>query len=145
LVDALQKAGRKLDAVGLECHLMPQWMTSRREPDWRPFVAFLKELSRRGLAIYLTELDVNDCSLRDVAARDTQVAAYTRSFVSAALEVPAVTMVSNWDLSDKYSWLRSNDRPSSTYPSLARWADCSLPPPCPRPAIYDEALQPKAA
>src|SRR6185369_1365603 len=32
LVDALQKAGRKLDAVGLECHLMPQWMASRREP-----------------------------------------------------------------------------------------------------------------
>lgn len=27
LVDSLQKAGRRVDAVGLECHLVPQWMS----------------------------------------------------------------------------------------------------------------------
>ena len=145
LVDALGRAGAKLDAIGLECHLMPQWMTDAREPDWRPFVAFLKELAARGVAIYLTELDVNDCSLRDMAERDRQVALYTRSFVEAALEVPAVTMLSNWDLSDKYSWLRSDDSPNATYPSLSRWANCVSRPPCPRPTIYDEAMNPKAA
>jgi endo-1,4-beta-xylanase len=145
LVDALQRSGRKLDAVGLECHLMPQWMTVPREPDWRPFVGFLKELAARGVAVYLTELDVNDCSLRDIGERDRQVAAYTRSFVTAALEVPAVTMVSDWDLSDKYSWLRSDGSPGATYPSLGHWANCVLRPPCPRPALYDEAMRPKAA
>jgi endo-1,4-beta-xylanase len=145
LVDALRRAGRKVDAIGLECHLMPQWMNDPRQPDWRPFVAFLKELSVRGLAIYLTELDVLDCSLRDMAERDRLVAAYMRSFVSAAIEVAEVSMVSNWDLSDKYSWLRSDDSPTATYPSLPRWANCVTRPPCPRPAPYDQEMRPKAA
>jgi endo-1,4-beta-xylanase len=145
LVDALQRSGKKLDAVGLECHLMPQWMSDQQQPDWRPFVAFLKELSARGVEVYLTELDVNDCSVREMAQRDAQVAEYTRSFVSAALQVPAVTMVSNWDLSDKYSWLRENTSPSGGYPALGRWANCVLRPACPRPAIYDQAMRPKAA
>ncbi len=145
LVDALQRSGAKLDAVGLECHLMPQWMSDRREPDWGPFVGFLKDLAARGVAIYLTELDVNDCSLSDMEERDRQVASYIRSFVSAALQVPAVTMVSNWDLSDKYAWLRENSSPSGVYPSLSRWANCVVEPPCPRPALYDEAMRPKAS
>ena len=141
LVDALRRSGRKLDAVGLECHLMPQWMKDAKRPDWRPFTAFLKELAARGVAIYLTELDVNDCSLRDMAERDNEVAEYTRSLVAAALEVPAVTMVSDWDLSDKYSWLRGDE----VYPALPRWASCVTRPPCPRPVLYDEAMRPKAA
>ena len=145
LVDALQRSGRKLDAVGLECHLMPQWMSDQRQPDWRPFVSFLRDLASRGVEIYLTELDVNDCSLRDLAQRDALVADYTRSFLGAALQVPAVTMISNWDLSDKYSWLREDTSPSSGYPSLSRWANCVYSPPCPRPAIYDQSMRPKAA
>jgi endo-1,4-beta-xylanase len=145
LVEALQRSGRKVDAVGLECHLMPQWMSDPHQPDWRPFVAFLKDLSARGVEIYLTELDVNDCSMRETAQRDRLVADYMRSFVAAALQVPAVTMVSNWDLSDKYSWLRENGSPSAVYPSLGRWANCVSEPPCPRPTIYDQAMRPKAA
>jgi endo-1,4-beta-xylanase len=97
------------------------------------------------VSVYLTELDVNDCALRDMAERDELVASYLRSFVTAALEVPAVTMISNWDLSDKYSWLRSDDSPNATYPSLPHWASCVARPPCPRPAPYDEAMRPKPA
>lgn len=145
LVDALQRAGRRVDAVGLECHLMPQWMSDPRNPDWRPFQVFLRELAKRGVEIYLTELDVNDCSVRDMAQRDAQVAAYTRSLVSAALEVPAVSMVTNWDLSDKYSWLRDDGTPTAVYPSLGKWANCVVEPACPRPAIYDQSMRPKAA
>lgn len=145
LVDALQAAGRRVDAVGLEAHLMPQWMENRRDPDWAPFVAFLGELSRRGVAIYLTELDVNDCALRDRAARDALVARYTGSFVRAALAVPAVTMVTNWDVSDGFSWLAENTTPASTFPALGQWAGCVPDPPCPRPDLYDAALRPKEA
>jgi endo-1,4-beta-xylanase len=54
------------------------------------------DLAERGVEIYLTELDVNDCGLRGIAERDAQVESYMRSLVSAALEVPAVTMISNW-------------------------------------------------
>jgi endo-1,4-beta-xylanase len=145
LVEALQRSGRKVDAVGLECHLAPQWMSDPQQPDWRPFAAFLKDLSARGVEIYLTELDVNDCSLRDMAQRDLLVAGYMRSFMSAALQVPAVTMVSNWDLSDKYSWLRETTSPSGVDLSLARWGNCVAVPACPRPTLYDQAMRPKAA
>ena len=143
LVDALQSAGRKVDAVGLECHLMPQWMRDPKNPDWKPFVGFLTELARRGVAIYLTELDVNDCSTRDVAERDALVERCTRTFVTAALEIPAVTMVTNWDLSDKYAWLREDTTSGGVYPSLGKWADCVSLPPCPRPDLYDQSMRPK--
>jgi endo-1,4-beta-xylanase len=141
LVDALQRSGKRIDAVGLECHLMPQWMKDPANPDWKPFVVFLRELQKRNVEIYITELDVNDCSLRDAAQRDAQVANYMHSLVNATLEVPAVTMVTNWDLSDKYSWLRSD----AVYPSLSSWADCGARPPCPRPDLYDQTMRPKIA
>ncbi|MBV8850520.1 MAG: endo-1,4-beta-xylanase, partial [Methylobacteriaceae bacterium] len=143
LIDSLQRAGRRVDAVGLECHLVPQWMTDPARPDWRPFVQFLRDLSERHVEIYLTELDVNDCGLRDVAQRDAQVADYMRSFVSAALDVPAVTMISNWNFSDKGSWLR--ERNASGRLNIESWAKCVARPECPRPALYDESMSPKPA
>lgn len=139
LVDALQKRGDRVDAVGLESHLMPQWMTTPDRPDWRPFTAFLRELARRGVEIFVTELDVNDCATDGYAARDARVGAYMRSFVEAALQVPAVTMVTDWDFSDRYSWLRS----TGVYPEFTRWAQCVPDPACPRPTIYDENMHPK--
>lgn len=145
LVDSLQKAGRNIGAVGLECHLMPQSMRDPRNPDWRSYVAFLSDLAKRGVAIYLTELDVNDCSTRGLAERDALVEHYTRTFVTAALEVPAVTMITNWGFSDKYSWWRANGSPSAVYPSMEGWANCIARPPCPRPDIYDQSLHPKPA
>jgi endo-1,4-beta-xylanase len=145
LVDSLQAAGRKIDAVGLESHLQPEWMNDRDKPDWRPFVKFLQDLQSRGVAVYITELDVNDCALEDAAARDKLVADYTRSFVSAALEVPAVTMVTNWDFADSLSWYRDDATPESTFPALGRWPGCIARPACPRPTIYDQELSPKAA
>ena len=143
LIDSLQKAGRRVDAVGLECHLVPQWMSDPARPDWRPFVQFLRDIAERGVEIYLTELDVNDCGLRDVAERDARVETYMRSLVSAAIEVPAVTMVSNWNFSDKSSWLR--ERNSGGRLSIESWAQCVASPGCPRPALYDESMNPKPA
>jgi endo-1,4-beta-xylanase len=143
LIDSLLKAGRRVDAVGLECHLVPQWMSDPERPDWRPFVQFLRDVAERGVEIYLTELDVNDCSSRDVTQRDAQVEAYMRSFVSAALQVPAVTMVSNWNFSDKGSWLRETGAAGRL--NIESWAKCVASPECPRPALYDETMNPKRA
>lgn len=145
LVDALQRAGRRIDAVGIEAHLTPQWMSDPARPDWRPFVAFLKELQARGVEIYITELDVNDCSLRERDARDKRVADYMGGFVTAALEIPAVRMVTNWDFSDRYTWLRDESAPTATYPTLGRSGGCVAQPACPRPNIYDQELRPKQA
>jgi endo-1,4-beta-xylanase len=143
LIDSLQKARRRVDAVGLECHLVPQWMNDPAHPDWRPFVQFLRDLAERGVEIYLTELDVNDCSLREIAERDAQVETYMRSLVSAALEVPAVTMISNWNFSDKGSWLRETG--SAGRLNIESWAKCVPSPGCPRPALYGENMNPKRA
>jgi endo-1,4-beta-xylanase len=143
LIDSLQRAGRRVDAVGLECHLVPQWMSDPARPDWRPFVQFLRDIAQRGVEIYLTELDVNDCGLRDIAQRDAQVETYMRSLVSAALEVPAVTMISNWNFSDKSSWLRETG--SAGRLNIESWAKCVPAPECPRPALYDETMKPKRA
>jgi endo-1,4-beta-xylanase len=146
LVDALQRAGRKIDAVGLECHLVPQWMNNPGRPDWGPFVNFVKELAQRNVGIYITELDVIDCSLTSVSDRDALVASYMGSFITAALNAsPAVTMVSNWDLSDKYSWLRDDGHPGAVFPSLTQTANCVQHPSCPRPDPYDQNMRPKAA
>ena len=143
LVDSLRKAGRRVDAVGLECHLVPQWMSDPARPDWTPFVQFLRDLAQRGVDIYLTELDVNDCGLRGVAERDAEVAMYMHSFLAAALDVPAVTMISNWNFSDKSSWLR--DRNAAGRLNIESWAKCATNPECPRPALYDESMNPKRA
>ncbi len=145
LVDALQRSGRPLDAVGLECHLVPQWMNDPRNPDWSAFTTFLKALAERHVKIYLTELDVNDCSLRDRGERDALVARTLGSFVRACTSVPAVEMLSNWDFSDKYAWLREDGFPQAVYPSLGTQAGCVSHPPCPRPDIYDQAMRPKPA
>ena len=140
LIDSLQRAGRRVDAVGLECHLMPHWMADPARPDWQPFVRFLDEIGRRGIAVYLTELDVIDCSVRDMAERDRLVADTMRAFLTAALRSKAVVSVTNWDLSDRFSWLRE----SNSYRGLAKWALCTANPPCPRPTPYDAHYAPKS-
>ncbi len=141
LIDGLQRAGRRVDAIGLECHLMPHWMADPQKPDWQPFVRFLDEIGRRGIAVYLTELDVIDCSVRDTQARDRLVADTMRTFLTAALQSSAVVSISNWDLSDRFSWLRE----SNVHRGLAKWALCPADPPCPRPTPYDANYSPKSA
>jgi endo-1,4-beta-xylanase len=54
-------------------------------------------------------------------------------------------MVTNWDFSDNYSWLRADGSPDATYRTLDRWANCAAKPACPRPTLYDQNLMPKAA
>ena len=145
LVDALQRSGHDLGAVGLECHLMPQWMQDRARPDWTNLVAFIKDIARRGIEVFITELDVNDCAIQNDFERDAIVARYTSTLVESCLSVPAVTMVSGWDFSDKYSWLRGDGRPDAVYPSLGHWAFCTDHPYCPRPDLYDQEMRPKQA
>ena len=145
LVAGLKQAGCKIDAVGLEAHLFPQWMNDPRRPDWRPFRKFLDELAALEVKIYITELDVLDCLVTDTAERDRLVADYIYSFVSTALDSPATTMVTSWDFSDNYSWLRANGSADATYRTLDRWANCKPQPACPRPTLYDQNLAPKAA
>ena len=66
-----------------------------------------------------------------------------RSFVTAALDVPTVMMMTNWNFSDKGSWLREKNAAGRL--NIESWAQCVASPECPRPALYDDGMNPKPA
>jgi endo-1,4-beta-xylanase len=128
LIDRIQQRGLKLDAIGLQGHLMPQ------EPyDDGSFVDFLHQIAARGLDIYITEFDVDDRSFADdPAQRDAKVAARAGAFLSAALKVSAIKMVVCWGLTDRYTWWRD--------PSMRQFYKSNR---LPRPLPYDDELRKK--
>ena len=106
LIDDLQHQGVPLTAIGLEAHLQPQIAY-----DDHSYVAFLHEIARRGLDIYLTEFDIDDRAYEgDAAARDRQVADRAEAFLSKALSVPAVKVLQCWELSDRYGDYQEPER-----------------------------------
>ena len=102
LVDRIQDKGLKLDAVGLQGHLLPNVPY-----DDAGFADFLHKLAERKVEIYITEFDVDDEDYPDDDdARDRAVAKRAGDFLRATLAVPAVTTVITWGLSDRYTWWR---------------------------------------
>jgi endo-1,4-beta-xylanase len=128
LVADLKHAGVKLDAVGLQGHLQPQY-----PHDPARFAEFLHALADLGVDIYITEFDVRDDTFPDdIATRDRQVADTAKAFLDTALAIPAVKMVIAWQLADNYSFyagIWKHKHPGS--------------PRRPRPLPYDEDLRRK--
>lgn len=130
LVDRLQDAGVRLDAVGLQGHLLPA-----HPYDDNAFADFVAELATRKIDIYITELDVDDASFpADIASRDAAVAARYRDFLGAVLAVPAVKIVITWQLADSSSWYYHGEL--EQHPGASR---------LPRPLPFDDRLMPKPA
>ena len=129
LIRDVQDAGIKLDAVGLECHWFPQFAFN---PD--RFTGYLHQLAATGVAIYITELDVNDGALEGSQAEcDAQVAERFASVITASLKEPKVEAIITWQLADPASWLMGV--PELWAPNARR----------PRPLPFDHDYQPKAA
>jgi endo-1,4-beta-xylanase len=127
LVDDLLAKNVPLHAVGFQSHLQPQWPA-----DYREFANYAGGFGAKGLAIYLTEFDVNDQSFPDdPIARKAAVAETAGRFFAAILKVTAVKMLVNWQLSDRYSWYRDLWR---------RGAHSSARIPSPLP--FDDRFQP---
>lgn len=102
LIDRMRDKGLRIDAIGLQAHLMPD-----QPYDDAGFVAFLHEIEQRGLEIYLTEFDIDERSFQgNFAERDRQVADRAYKFLTAALSVKAVKLLMTWGLSDRYTWWR---------------------------------------
>jgi endo-1,4-beta-xylanase len=128
LVADLKHAGAKLDVVGLQGHLQPQY-----PHDPARFDEFLHALADLGVDIYITEFDVRDDSFPDDAeARDAAVASTAQQFLEMTLRHPAVKALITWELADNYSFYRGIYRAKN--PTAAR---------LPRPLPYDDKLQPK--
>lgn len=132
LLDELARRSVPIQGIGLQCHLRTNSF-DRFDP--AVYRRFLAELADRGLAIFITELDVHDRATGDLSARDRRISDIYRRFLDVALGQPRVGSVVFWGLSDRYSWL--NDPARSNY---AR-AD-GLPG---RPLPFDVDLQPKQA
>lgn len=129
IIDDAQDAGVRIDAIGLQCHWLPEF---RFDPGL--FEAFLNDIAARGLSIYLTELDVSDARIiGSVAKRDAAVATRYRLLIGTALKQPKVEVVQTWELTDNASWLRSDARHFGPNGRL------------PRPLPFDDQYQPKPA
>ena len=128
LVADLKHAGVKLDVVGLQGHLQPQY-----PHDPGRFSEFLHALAGLGVDIYITEFDVcDDVFPDDVGARDAAVARTAQQFLEPTLRHPAVKALIAWELADHYSFYRGMARAKN--PTTTR---------LPRPLPYDDRLQAK--
>jgi endo-1,4-beta-xylanase len=88
-----------IDALGMQGHLS----AFGNPVDQRKLRVFLEEIRSRGLAVLITELDVDDTGgPHDIAARDRAVADEARRFLDVALDNPATQAVLTWSLSDRY-------------------------------------------
>src|ERR1700724_2046269 len=128
LVADLKNAGVKIDVVGLQGHLQPQY-----PHDPGRFSEFLHALAGLGVDIYITEFDVcADVFPDDIEARDAAVARTAQQFLVPTLRHPAVKALITWELADNYSFYRGMARAKT--PTTAR---------LPRPLPYDDRLQAK--
>jgi endo-1,4-beta-xylanase len=129
LLDDMLARGVPIHGIGLEAHLRADQSAVLGDPTYE---IFLGELARRGMKIFITELDVQDVSLpADPSARDQAVADVYGRFLSASLRQPAVRGIVTWGLADSFSWI-----------SAYRPRKDGLPV---RPLPFDANFQPKAA
>lgn len=127
LLDGLLKRGVPVQGMGLQAHLA----AFGPKVNQRKLGAFLDELSARGLAILVTELDVDDeGGPRNTDIRDRAVADEARRFLDVALDNSAIRTILTWGLTDRYL-----DPPLSWRLRLSGFKGRRLP--------YDARLRPK--
>ncbi len=114
LLKRLKAEGVPVDAVGVQSHLT----AGSPNPIGPGILAFVAEVRRMGLKVFITELDVNDDSVveDDPAIRDQAVAKVYGEYVTAMLTDPAVTDVLTWGVSDNHSWLNSSETHKEKHP-----------------------------
>jgi endo-1,4-beta-xylanase len=129
-IDYLKSKGAPVHALGIQAHLNSQGFA--RNFDTAAFRTFLSQVASRGLYIFITEMDVKDDGLKaDITSRDVGVADVYSRFLSVALDEPAVKIVLNFGLSDRYTWLQEDYPRRDGAPR--------------RPLPFDDQLQPKPA
>jgi endo-1,4-beta-xylanase len=129
LLDGMLARGVPIHGIGLEAHLRGEQAAALGDGSYEDF---LGELGRRGMKIFITELDIQDAVLpADVAARDRAVADLYGKFLTATLRQPAVKGIVTWGLADCFTWI-AGYRPRQD----------GLPV---RPLPFDANCQPKAA
>ncbi len=107
LEDILSR-GVPVHALGVQAHLEAEAVAHQFDP--KQHRSFLRSVAAMGLKILITELDVNDINLpTDLATRDRLVADTYARYLDTVLTEPAVVGITSWGLTDRYSWMNSND------------------------------------
>jgi endo-1,4-beta-xylanase len=102
LLQKLQSKGTPIHALGIQEHLAGD----RTDFNQQKFREFIRNVASLGLKIMITELDVKDDKLPiDRQERDRIIAGAYEDYLSVALDEKAVTVVTTWGLSDRYTWL----------------------------------------
>ncbi len=108
LLRRLKERKVPIDALGTQAHL--NW-ANQKDFKAETLRRFLGEVAALGLQIFITELDVVDRDLPDdIEERDQGVAQVYESYLTAAVQQPALSAVLTWGLTDKYTWLAGRGR-----------------------------------
>ncbi|MBI3419288.1 MAG: endo-1,4-beta-xylanase [Proteobacteria bacterium] len=102
LLQKLKHAGVPVHALGLQSHLQ-----AHRPLGGQEFLNFLSEVRGLGLAVRVTELDLDVSHLP--GRMDDRIKAaqnYVRTYLQMVQEGGAVNKLLTWGLSDRMSWLR---------------------------------------
>jgi endo-1,4-beta-xylanase len=103
-LEGLLKRGVPVRRFGLQSHL-----NSLISLDARRLRRFLAEIAAMGIAIEITELDVDDRAFpADIRERDKGVADCARRFLDVVLDEPSVLNVLTWDIIDENTWLNTS-------------------------------------
>ncbi len=128
LLRGMQAKGIPVDALGVQSHIS----AGGQAVYGAGLKAMIAEASAMGLKVLVTEMDVNDRALApEIAARDKAVAESYGSYLQTVLADPAVIAVLTWGITDKYTWLNSEDARADKLPE--------------RPLPFDTTMKPKPA
>jgi endo-1,4-beta-xylanase len=117
--------GIPIDGVGLQMHI------SRQDFDTDAVATNIERLTKLGLQVHITELDVSLPVDSQRAARSEDLkrqADIYRGVVRACVQHPGCTAIQTWGFTDKYSWIGSHSHATH---------GAALP--------FDRAYKPKAA
>jgi endo-1,4-beta-xylanase len=99
-------------------------------------IAFVREMGKMGLEVYITELDVNTVKIAGGnAEQDAAVARVYREFPALVLAEPNVKALLMWGITDGHTWLNEMKRPWAERPDGLRQ----------RPLPFDADLKPTPA
>ncbi len=125
LVRGMKARGTPIDAVGVQSHI-----SAGGDHHYGPGLQqFMQQVQSMGLKLLLTEMDVNDRALpADIPGRDNAVGATYRDYLNLTLANPDVIALLTWGITDKYTWLNSEDARKDKLPERCLPFDADLRP-----------------
>ena len=104
LLRGMKTRGVPIDAVGVQSHI------GATDSYGTGLTEFLAEIRGMKLEIFVTEMDVNDRKiLAEVPVRDREVAKMYGDYLGLVLREPALKAVLTWGITDRNTWLNSED------------------------------------